>query len=169
MVARPWSSSRLSCGDRLLLNAPGTLGTLSRSLRERIPPLELGGGHDAPLDVGGAIELPLEWRRVCRGDRLLVPALLLSPPGGPNGKHVMSPGGLDGSREVIFTGISKLTVLLYTCCFSCQNFSLLVPSNVRVRKNFPYPSPAPPEESGISGTCPVVSHCKHPTWRCWCI
>ena len=63
----------------------------------------------------------------------------------------MSPGGLDGSREVIFTGISKLTVLLYTCCFSCQNFSLLVPSNVRVRKNFPYPSPAPPEESGLAG------------------
>ena len=49
------------------LDAPGTLGTLSRSLRERIPPLELGGGNGAPLDVGGTLVLPLEWRQVCRG------------------------------------------------------------------------------------------------------
>ena len=49
------------------LDAPGTLGTLSRSLRERIPPLELGGGNGAPLDVGGTLVLPLEWRRVCWG------------------------------------------------------------------------------------------------------
>ena len=45
------------------LDAPGTLGTLSRSLRERIPPLELGGGNGAPLNVGGTLVLPLEWRR----------------------------------------------------------------------------------------------------------
>ena len=44
MVARPWSSSRLSCGDRLLLRCEGTPGILSRTRRERIPPLELGGG-----------------------------------------------------------------------------------------------------------------------------
>ena len=31
------------------------------------PPLELGGGNGAPLDVGGTLVLPLEWRRVCRG------------------------------------------------------------------------------------------------------
>ena len=35
--------------------------------RERIPPLELGGGNGAPLDVGGTLVLPLEWRRVCQG------------------------------------------------------------------------------------------------------
>ena len=29
--------------------------------------LELGGGNGAPLDVGGTLVLPLEWRRVCRG------------------------------------------------------------------------------------------------------
>ena len=29
--------------------------------------LELGGGHGATVDVGGALVLPLEWRRVCRG------------------------------------------------------------------------------------------------------
>ena len=33
---------------------------------KRIPPLELGGGNGAPLDVGGTLVLPLEWRRVCR-------------------------------------------------------------------------------------------------------
>ena len=31
MVARPWSSSRLSCGERLLLNAMGTRGIISRT------------------------------------------------------------------------------------------------------------------------------------------
>ena len=45
----------------------GTLEILSRPRRERIPPLELGGGNGAPLDVGGTIVLSLEWRRVCRG------------------------------------------------------------------------------------------------------
>ena len=30
---------------------------------KRIPPLELGGGNGAPLDVGGTLVLPLEWRR----------------------------------------------------------------------------------------------------------
>ena len=67
MVARPWSSSRLSCGERLLLRCQGKAGILSRPRRERIPPLELGGGNGAPLDVGGTLVLPLKWRRVCRG------------------------------------------------------------------------------------------------------
>ena len=31
------------------------------------PPLELGGGHGAPLNAGGTLVLPLEWRRVCGG------------------------------------------------------------------------------------------------------
>ena len=30
------------------------------------PPLELGGGNGAPLDVGGTLVFPLEWRRVSR-------------------------------------------------------------------------------------------------------
>ena len=47
--------------------ATGMPGILSRTRRERIPPLELGGGNGAPLDVGGTLVLPLEWRRVCRG------------------------------------------------------------------------------------------------------
>ena len=40
---------------------------LSRPRRERIPPLELGGGNGALLDVGGTLVLTVEWRRVCRG------------------------------------------------------------------------------------------------------
>ena len=43
------------------------LGEFFPNTRERIPPLELGGGNGAPLDVGGTLVLPLEWRRVCRG------------------------------------------------------------------------------------------------------
>ena len=38
-------------------------GILSRTRGEWIPPLELGGGIGAPLDVGGTLVLPLEWRR----------------------------------------------------------------------------------------------------------
>ena len=49
------------------LDVTGMPGILSRPRRERIPPLELGGGNGAPLDVGGTLVLPLEWRRVCRG------------------------------------------------------------------------------------------------------
>ena len=42
-------------------------GILYRARSERIPPLELGGGNGAPLDVGGTLVLPLEWRRESRG------------------------------------------------------------------------------------------------------
>ena len=47
-------------------DATGTPGILSRTRSERMPPLEVGGGNGAPLDVGGTLMLPLEWRRVCR-------------------------------------------------------------------------------------------------------
>ena len=30
-------------------------------------PLEIVGGNGTPLNVGGTLVLPLEWRRVCRG------------------------------------------------------------------------------------------------------
>ena len=42
-------------------------GILSRPHSERIPPLELGGGTVAPLDVGVNLVLPLEWRQVSSG------------------------------------------------------------------------------------------------------
>ena len=53
MVARRWSSSRLSCEERLLLRFDGIAGNSFRPRRERISPLELGGGNGAPLDEGG--------------------------------------------------------------------------------------------------------------------
>ena len=37
-------------------------GILSRTRSKRIPPLELGGGNEASLDVGMTFVLPLEWR-----------------------------------------------------------------------------------------------------------
>ena len=40
-------------------DATGTPGILDQTRRERIPPLELGVGHGAPLDVGGTLVLPL--------------------------------------------------------------------------------------------------------------
>ena len=49
------------------LDETGTPGILDRPLSERIPPLELRGRNGAPLDVGGTLGLPLEWRQVCRG------------------------------------------------------------------------------------------------------
>ena len=59
MVAGPWGSSRLCCGECILLRCDGNAGILSRPRRERIPPLELGGGNGAPLDVGKTLLLPL--------------------------------------------------------------------------------------------------------------
>ena len=53
MVERPWSSSRLSCGERLLLRCDGYTGNSFPTTQGKIPPLDLGGGNGAPLDVGG--------------------------------------------------------------------------------------------------------------------
>ena len=53
MVARPWSSSSLSCGERLLFRCDGNTGNSFRTRRDRIPPLELEGGNGTPLDVAG--------------------------------------------------------------------------------------------------------------------
>ena len=61
------SSSRLSCGERLLLRCDGNAVNSFPTRRVSIPPLELCGGNGAPLDVGGTLVLPFEWRRVCRG------------------------------------------------------------------------------------------------------
>ena len=67
MVARPWSSSRLSGGERLLLRFDRTAGNSFPTTQGNDPSYELGGGNGAPLDVGGTLVLPLEWSRVCRG------------------------------------------------------------------------------------------------------
>ena len=66
LVASGKASPHASCTGSLGIPLPtGMPGILSRKRRETIPPLELGNGNGAPLDVGGIIVLPLEWRRVC--------------------------------------------------------------------------------------------------------
>ena len=57
MVARQWSSSRFPVESASF--------EMRRERREGTPPLELGGGNVAHMDVGRTLVLPLEWRRVC--------------------------------------------------------------------------------------------------------
>ena len=73
MVARTWSSSHFSSGERLLLRCDGNAANSFPTTQGKIKPLELGGGNVAPLDVGGTFLLPLEWRRVCRGTSVVSP------------------------------------------------------------------------------------------------
>ena len=40
MVARPWSSSRLSCGECLLLKCDGNAGNSFPTTQGKVPPLE---------------------------------------------------------------------------------------------------------------------------------
>ena len=67
MVARPWSSSRLSCGDRLLLRCDGNAGKSFPTTQGKDPSSRARRRKRAPLQVGWTLLLPLEWRRVCRG------------------------------------------------------------------------------------------------------
>ena len=43
MVALPWSSSHLSCGERLLLRCVGNAGNSLQSTQGKDPSVELGG------------------------------------------------------------------------------------------------------------------------------
>ena len=67
MVARPWSSSRLSCGECLLLRCEGNAGNSFPTTQVKDPSSRARGENGAPLDVRGTLALPLEWRRVCGG------------------------------------------------------------------------------------------------------
>ena len=67
MVARLWSSSRLSCGERLLLSCDGNAGNSFPTTKGKDPSSGARRRIGAPLDVGGTLVLPLEWRRVCLG------------------------------------------------------------------------------------------------------
>ena len=63
MVTRPWSSSRLSCGECLHFRCDGNAGNSLPTTQGKDASLELGVGNRAPLDVGGTLVLPLEWRQ----------------------------------------------------------------------------------------------------------
>ena len=66
MVARPWSSSRLSCGECLFLSCDGNAGNSFPTTMGKDPSSRARRRQGAPLDVGGTLVLPLEWRRLCR-------------------------------------------------------------------------------------------------------
>ena len=74
-------------------------GILSPPRRERIAPLELGGGNGAPLDVGGSLVLPFEWRNLLscsKGvkDPLEFPEVRCDlPPDASAEMGLISPGG----------------------------------------------------------------------------
>ena len=66
-MARPRSSSRLSCGERLHLRCDGIAGNSFSTTQEKNPSSGTMKRKRAPLDVGGTLVLPLDWKRVCRG------------------------------------------------------------------------------------------------------
>ena len=63
MVARPWISSRLSCGKRPLLRCDGNAGNSFPNTQGKDPSCRARRRKRDPLDVGGTLVLPLEWRR----------------------------------------------------------------------------------------------------------
>ena len=67
MVARPWSSSSLSCGKCLLLKCDGSPGNSFPTTQVKDPSYRARRRIGTPMDVGGTLVLPLEWRRVWRG------------------------------------------------------------------------------------------------------
>ena len=60
MVARPWSSSRLSCGERRLLRCDGNAGNSFPNTQGKDPSCRAQRRKRAPLDVGGTLVLPLD-------------------------------------------------------------------------------------------------------------
>ena len=67
MVARPWSSSSLSCGKCLLLKCDGSPGNSFPTTQVKDPSYRARRRIGTPMDVGGTLVLPLAWRLVCRG------------------------------------------------------------------------------------------------------
>ena len=53
--------------ERLLLRCDGNAGDSFLITQGKDPSSRVGGGNGVPLDMGGTLVLPVEWRRVCRG------------------------------------------------------------------------------------------------------
>ena len=64
MVARPWSSSRLSCGERLVLGCDGNAGNSFPTSQGQDPSSRAMRRKRGTSGYGGTLVLPLEWRRV---------------------------------------------------------------------------------------------------------
>ena len=63
MVSRPWSSSRLSCRERLLLRCDGNARNSLLTTQGKDTYSRERDGYGVPLDVAGTLVLPLECRR----------------------------------------------------------------------------------------------------------
>ena len=67
MVARPWSSSRLSCGEHLLLRCDGNSRNSFPTTQGKDPSSRASRRKRGHSGYGRNSRIPLEWRRVCRG------------------------------------------------------------------------------------------------------
>ena len=67
MLARPSSSSRLSCGERLLLRCDGNAGNSFPSTQGKDSSSRAWRRKRSSSGGCRTLVLPLEWRRVCRG------------------------------------------------------------------------------------------------------
>ena len=68
MVARPWSSSRLSCGERLLLRCDGNAGNSFRTTQGKDHSSHASRRKRGHSGYGRDARVPLEWRQ-CRENR----------------------------------------------------------------------------------------------------
>ena len=63
-----WSSSSLSCGECLLLRCEGNAGNLFLTKEGKEPSSRSEEGETGLLlSCGKTLDVPFEWRRVCRG------------------------------------------------------------------------------------------------------
>ena len=67
MVARTWSSSRFSSGERLLLRCDRNAANSFPNTQGKDQTSRVRRRKRVPLDVGGTLVLRFEWRRLCRG------------------------------------------------------------------------------------------------------
>ena len=67
MVARPWSSSRLSFGERLLLRCDGNAGNSFPTKQGKDPSSRATRWKRGSSGCGPNLVLSFDWRRVCRG------------------------------------------------------------------------------------------------------
>ena len=66
MVVGPWSSSRLACGERLLLRCDGNAGKSFLSTQVNNPSSRARRRKRGSSGCGRTLVLPLEWSRVCQ-------------------------------------------------------------------------------------------------------
>ena len=85
------------------LKCDGNAGNSFPTKQGRIRHLELRGRNGAPVDVGGTLVFPLEWRRVCRGTSCPQPDL-------PTPKQISGPAPSSGP-ETLLINFSRVCVL----------------------------------------------------------